>query len=50
MAAVAVIGCQKEPAGSTLADGQASFLKVDLRAAGSITKATEGGFVYGTDD
>lgn len=48
MAAVAVIGCQKEPAGSTLADGQASFLKVDLRAAGSITKATDGGFVYGS--
>ena len=34
MAAVAVIGCQKEPAGSVqVADGTASFLSVNLNAA-----------------
>lgn len=50
MAAVAVIGCQKEPAGSISApDGDASFLKVDLRAAGSLTKAGEGTFEYGEE-
>ena len=50
MAAVAVIGCQKEPAGSISApDGDASFLKVDLRAAGSLTKAGEDTFEYGEE-
>ena len=51
MAAVAVIGCQKEPAGSISApDGDASFLKVDLKAAGTLTKATPGAaFEYGED-
>ena len=40
MAAVAVIGCQKEPAGSIVnLDGDASYLKVDFNAAGSLTKA-----------
>ena len=48
MAAVAIIGCQKEADGPVVADGQASFLKVDLRAAGTITKADDGGYVYGT--
>ena len=51
MAAVAVIGCQKEPAGSISApDGDASFLKVDLRAAGTLTRAGEGTYEYGLDD
>lgn len=49
MAAIAIIGCQKEADGPVVADGQASFLKVDLRAAGTITKADDGGYVYGTD-
>ena len=51
MAAVAVIGCQKEPAGSISApDGDASFLKVDLRAAGTLTRAEVGTYEYGLDD
>ena len=51
MAAVAVIGCQKEPAGSISApDGDASFLKVDLRAAGTLTRAEVGNYEYGLDD
>lgn len=51
MAAVAVIGCQKEPnAPVQEADGTASFMKVDLRAAGSLTKADPGTFEYGTAD
>lgn len=51
MAAVAVIGCQKEPAGSISApDGDASFLEVDLRAAGTLTRAGEGTYEYGLDD
>ena len=48
MAAVAVIGCQKEPAGSVqVADGTASFLSVNLNAAGAMTKAAEDTFEYG---
>lgn len=51
MAAVAVIGCQKEPAGSISApDGDASFLKVDLRAAGTLTRAEVGTYEYGLAD
>ena len=42
MAAVAVIGCQKEPNAPSVADGQASFMKVELKSAGAITKATTG--------
>lgn len=50
MAAVAVIGCQKEPNASVQnADGNASFMKVDLRAAGTMTKADPGTFEYGTE-
>lgn len=50
MAAVAVIGCQKEPNASVQnADGNASFMKVDLRAAGTMTKAAPGTFEYGTE-
>lgn len=50
MAAVAVIGCQKETGAPVHeADGTASFMKVDLRAAGSLTKAaTPGTYEYGT--
>lgn len=47
MAAVAVVGCQKEPAGSLVSDGDATFLKVDLRAAGTLTRAAVGTFEYG---
>ena len=51
MAAVAVIGCQKETGAPVHeADGTASFMKVDLRAAGSLTKAAEPGtFEYGSE-
>ena len=50
MAAVAVIGCQKEPnAPVHEADGTASFMKVDLKAAGTMTKADTGTFEYGTE-
>ena len=49
MAAVAVIGCQKEHNAPVVADGQASFLKVNLNTAGAITKADPGSFVSGTD-
>lgn len=44
MAAVAVIGCQKEPNAPSVADGQASFMKVELKSAGAITKATTGAY------
>lgn len=50
MAAVAVIGCQKEPNAPSVADGQASFLKVDLRAAGTLTRAEVGTYEYGLAD
>lgn len=52
MAAVAVIGCQKEPAGSIVnLDGDASYLKVDFNAAGSLTKALNAAedFEYGEE-
>ena len=50
MAAVAVIGCQEEVGGSVTgeADGMASFLKVNLNTAGTITKAEPGNFVSGS--
>ena len=50
MAAVAVIGCQKEVGGSVTgeADGMASFLQVNLNTAGTITKADPGTFEYGS--
>ena len=52
MAAVAVIGCQKEVGGSVTgeADGMASFLKVNLNTAGTITKALPGNFESGSDE
>ena len=52
MAAVAVIGCQKEVGGSVTgeADGMASFLKVNLNTAGTITKADPGNFKSGSDE
>ena len=52
MAAVAVIGCQKEVGGSVTgeADGMASFLKVNLNTAGTITKADPGNFESGSDE
>lgn len=49
MAAVAVIGCQKETGAPVHeADGTASFMKVDLRAAGTMTKAP-GNFEFGSE-
>lgn len=51
MAAVAIVGCNKEVAETpAIADGEASFLSVNLGAAGTITRAPEEEFVYGTDD
>ena len=52
MAAVAVIGCQKEVGGSVTgeADGMASFLKVNLNTAGTITKADPGNFESGSPE
>lgn len=50
-AMAAIVGCSKDEAGPELnkADGNASFLKVNLKSAGSMTKAP-GTFEYGTDD
>lgn len=51
MAAVAIVGCNKEVAETpAIADGEASFLSVNLGAAGTITRAPEDKFVYGTDN
>lgn len=53
MAAIAIIGCNKEVAETpAIADGEAAFLKVNLKAAGSITRADAepGSFVYGEDN
>lgn len=50
MAAIALVGCNKNELGNEnqVNDGPASFLKVDLRAAGSITRAqAEDAFEYG---
>lgn len=49
MAAIAVIGCQKESGVQGEASGMASFLKVNLNTAGAITKAEPGSFEYGSD-
>lgn len=50
-AAIALVGCNKEVGNvqPSAAEGPASFLQVDLRAAGTITKADPGTFVYGSD-
>ena len=48
MAAIAVIGCQKESGVQGEASGMASFLKVNLNTAGAITKAEPGKFEYGS--
>lgn len=50
-AMAAIVGCSKDEAGPELnkADGNASFLKVNLKSAGSMTKAP-GTFEYGTAD
>lgn len=52
MAAVAVIGCQKDidTTHTEVADGQSTFLQVNLKAAGTMTKAdAEAAFEYGLD-
>lgn len=52
-AMAAIVGCSKDEAGPELnkADGNASFLKVNLKSAGSMTKApATGTFEYGTAD
>lgn len=52
MAAVAIVGCNKEVAETpAIADGEASFLSVNLKAAGTITRADAepGTFEYGED-
>lgn len=51
MAAVAIVGCNKEVAETpAIADGEASFLSVNLKAAGTITRAAEPGtFVFGEE-
>ena len=52
MAAVAIVGCNKEVAETpAIADGEASFLTVNLKAAGTITRAeaVPGTFEYGED-
>lgn len=51
LAALAIVGCQKDADGPGVADGQTSFLSVNLKAAGTMTKAPtpEASFEYGLD-
>lgn len=48
---VALVGCNKETHQVTpVDDGQAAFIQVDIKAAGTLTKATPGTYEYGSDD
>ena len=52
LAAMAFVGCNKEVAVDDIqtVDGPAAMLKVNLKAAGTITKAAGDSFAYGTED
>lgn len=52
LAVMAFVGCNKEAAVDSIqtVDGPAAMLKVNLKAAGTITKAETGTFEYGTAD
>jgi len=51
MAAVAIVGCNKEPQGvNPVEDGQRSMIQVDIKAAGTLTRADEDPtYVNGTE-
>ena len=52
LAVMAFVGCNKEAAVDSIqtVDGPAAMLKVNLKAAGTITKAAGDSFAYGTAD
>lgn len=50
LATLAVVGCNKENEVVSPQDGQTSLISVSLKAAGTMTKAPEDAFVYGSDD
>jgi hypothetical protein len=52
LAALAIVGCNKELGNTELPEvnGESAVLKVNLKAAGTMTKADPGTYEYGTDD
>lgn len=51
MAAVAIVGCNKEPQGvNPVEDGQRSMIQVDIKAAGTLTRAEDPTYENGSAD